>query len=278
MTVKKTSCSPALPVLICILVSVLSLTTGCATAGRPRPVASRFSDILSLYPQTLDPLKMPQLLTTGDDPALHSPAPRDIYIIVHPAYAIFVRDLTKDAFPDVKYILQKRQFYNEAKFIASESLAGNIVILIIPGRYTTNSAYPLSYTAYLNNMTWGSNSVYYIYSESPNSGGLSIDDMVSLYRILRGMNARRVLVGGGYIGRCQREFFNQLTTYLDSIPAFIVPEISTISPEDISEEEAATMLKSLRAEDYAPIKSFIQRKIGTVNLLSIPQSDKPVFR
>lgn len=264
--------------MFCILVFVFILLAGCASAPRSRVVVSRFNDILSLYPQTLNPLEMPSLLESANDPALRSPDPKDVYIIVHPAYAIFVRDLSKDALPEVKYLLQKRQFYNEAKFIASESLAGKIVILIIPGHYLDNSSNPLSYTAYLNNMTWGSNTVYYMYSESTNSGGLSTDDMISLYRMLKGMNTKRVLLGGGYIGRCQKEFYSQVTTYLDTIPAYIVPEISTISPEDISVVEAAALLKSLRVEDYAPVKAFIQKRSSGVNMLSIPQADKPVFR
>jgi len=172
----------------------------------------------------------------------------------------------------------KRQFLNEAKFVASESLSDNIIILVLPGKYDTESTYPLSYTNYLNSMTWGSHSVYYVYSESPNSGIISTDDLINLYRFLKEIKAKRILVGGGYIGRCQREFFNQMTAYVDTTPTYIVPEISTISPEDISSEEASKILNSLLSSDFGPVRAFIDRKVGSYNLLPLPLTDKPFFR
>jgi hypothetical protein len=83
-----------------------------------------------------------------------------------------------------------------------------------------------------------------------------------------------VLIGGGYIGRCQREFYTQLKSYLGqgSMPIFIVPEYSTISPDDISDSEARYIVTRVRQQDYSPVVDFINKKTkGQADLLSIPQ-------
>ena len=50
-----------------------------------------------------------------------------------------------------------------------------------------------------------------------------------------------------------------------------MPEISTISPDDISDAEAKEMLESIERRDYRPVRRFIDRKLDEApNLLSIP--------
>lgn len=261
-----------MPVLLSVLLFVL--VTGCATAPshrKYRPVVSKFSDLLVRFPQTDEPLQLEHLTRASVYPSLRKNQPIDVTIMVHPAYSIFLRDLTNEQYPEVKYSLLRKQFDHEAQFILDQANAGKIIILIVPGKYLTASAYAQNYTAYLNSMISPSHSAYYIYSDSPNSGNISSEEMITLYRFLQGLNVRKVLVGGGYVGRCQREFYTQLTTYFDTSQAFIVPEISTISPEDISEKDAKRILNSLDKQDYSQVRDFIDNRVGSkANILSIP--------
>ncbi len=191
--------------------------------------------------------------------------------MVHPGYSLFFRDANHSQYPEAKYALLSRQFDNEARFIARAARADKVVILIIPGNYGTESIAPLSYISYLNETAGPGQSVFYLLSESASNGTVSMNDMVELYHFLNRFKAGRVMVGGGFIGRCQREFYNQLTVYYNKMTAYIVPEISTISPDDISEEEAGKILEGIEQQDYTSVRSFINKKLdGAANFLSIP--------
>ncbi len=221
-------------------------------------------------PQTREPLKIPRLTGTSFLSIEKVTSPTDVYIIVHPAYSVFFREANKSRYSDAKFTLLSRQFDEEERFIIEASQKDKILILIIPGNYKTESVSTMSYETYLNTVAFGK-SVFYLFSESPNSGIVSMNDMVDLYRFLQGVNTARVLIGGGYIGRCQREFYNEFTKYFDKSLTYIVPEISTISPEDISEAEAAKILESIKRRDYTPVKQFIDRKQGNASaILSTP--------
>ena len=153
------------------------------------------------------------------------------------------------------------------------TLALLLLILVLPGNFQQDSIAPLSYTYYLNAAAGAGTSVYYLTSETWSSGMLSMDSMVMLYGFLKKVGATRMLIGGGYIGRCQREFYNQVSAYVDRIPAYIVPEISSISPDDISNRESAEILTSLRQGDYTPVRKFIEEKSkGTANLVPLPEA------
>jgi len=249
------------------------LLTGCvATVDRPSTDLMRSSDLVSRYAQTSEPLHPQRLTATVKKPVSTDEGPREVFIIVHPAYAVFFRDPGKDAYSPAKYSLLMKQFENEAHLIETASAEGNVVVLVLPGDYPNNSSAPQSYVSYLNTVTAGGQSVYYVLSESSSSGVLPANDLVNLYLLIHGLDASKVMIGGGYIGRCQREFYNQLTGYLDNSLAFVVPEISTISPDDVSDEEALRIASSLDNQDYSPVKQFIDRKTGgRTNVQSMPR-------
>ena len=255
--------------ILCSAVLVVSLAlSGCATVDQPGPASGRNLDILGGYPQTNEAL-MTRKLTASVKP--HSVS-SDVFIMVHPAYSIFFRDLNKKKYSDATSSLLRQQFDNEAKLIADQAGAGKIVILVVPGNYADDSISPLSYVSYLNTVTAGAKSVYYVLSETSSSGSLPMNEMVNLYQFLQTVKDGKVMIGGGYIGRCQREFYNQLTTYIDSSRAYLVPELSSISPDDVSEGEALRILSSLQQQDYTPVRMFIDKKTkGKANILSLPQ-------
>lgn len=248
----------------------LLAAAGC---GASDTRAKRFTEILQRYPQSAEPLAIARLTASSADAVPHALRGRAVTIMVHPAYSLFFREERRSTYSEAKYELLKFQLDNEARFIGEITKTDNLLVLVLPGNYQKDSLAPLSYTYYLNSSTQSSPLAYYIYSETSSSGALSTDTMVTLYGFLQRVKADKVLIGGGYIGRCQREFYNQIATYVDKIPAFIVPEISSISPDDVDSDEAQTIVNSLQKRNYAPVKNFIEKKgQGKANILHMPSA------
>jgi hypothetical protein len=257
--------SRLLPVLLAVLAA------GCAAPDIP---AKQFSEILHQYPNDQEPLRIKKLSASSANdvaPALQGKA---VTIMVHPAYSLFFREERRSAYTEVKYDLLKFQLDNEARFISAIAKTDNLLILVLPGNFQQESIAPLSYTYYLNAAAGAGASVYYITSKTLTSGFLSMDSLVTLHGFLQKVKATRVLIGGGYIGRCQREFSNQVSASMDRVTASIVPEISSLSPDDVSDRDAAEILASLRQGDYTPIRMFIEKKsgggAGTIQLPAAP--------
>ena len=62
-----------------------------------------------------------------------------------------------------------------------------------------------------------------------------------------------------------------MAAYVDKTSLFIVPELSSLSPDDVSDSEAADILASLRKGDHSPVRAFIERKSqGAANILPFP--------
>ena len=246
------------------------MVAGCAAPDMP---SKRFTEMLDRYPQTTEQLGIARLTVSSSDAVPNSLRGKAVTIMVHPAYSLFFREERRSTYSEAKYDLLKFQLDNEARFISEIAKSDNVLILILPGNYQKDSLAPLSYTFYLNSSTGSSPRVFFTYSETSSSGSLSTDTMVTLYGFLQRVKADKLLIGGGYIGRCQKEFYNQITTYVDKIPAYIVPEISSISPDDVDDDEAQVIVNSLQKRNYAPIKSFIEKKgQGKANVLHMPSA------
>ncbi|HAK60213.1 MAG TPA: hypothetical protein DCO77_07490 [Nitrospiraceae bacterium] len=245
---------------------------GCVSHTREQVSKVPFADSVSRYRQADETLSIGKLTRGTSEAFAHRHGTVDISILVHPAYSVFIDGVTEKNYSDAMFNLLRHQFESESGFIEDQAQAGEIVILILPAGSVSRTTHHLSYTSYLNRVSSSGNSVLYLFSRSASSGSLARQDMLALYHFLRSVNPRRVLIGGGYIGRCQEEFFHQFVTYFDGMPIFFVPEISTISPKDLSASEASGIVKSIERHDYGPVKAFISsRTDGVVNFLSIPQ-------
>jgi len=259
----------AMPAFLVLLSLLALLPAGCSSPfSRP---TKKFNELLSQYPRTEEPLQV-QLLTAGSaESAARSRPGGPLTVIVHPAYALFFRDAGRSFYTEAKYDLLRYQLEHEEQFISEIAKSGNLLILVLPGNYERDSVAPHSYTRYLNSVTGGSPSVYAVYSEASSSGALPLGTVVMLHGFLRSVKPSSVLVGGGFIGRCQREFYNQVINYVGESSAYIVPEISTISPDDISDSDARTMLDSILRRDYGPVDRFIdKRNQGRARITLLP--------
>jgi hypothetical protein len=193
----------------------------------------------------------------------------EVYVIVHPGYSVFVDGVDKREYSLPRRALARSQYENEERFIEQKAREGKIVVLIVPPDGEGSRAVPPPYHPYLNRLADRNPSVFFTVSQTAKNGALAMEDMIVLYRFLDAIRARAVYVGGGYIGRCQREFADQLTRYFDASRTYIVPEASTVSPEDVAEREADAMLAAISRGDFAPVREFIGRRTGgTANIRS----------
>jgi hypothetical protein len=244
---------------LCCLVPLLIIMAGCAVHEKPRRLSPRYADLINHYSKKETPLQLHKLGGVSPEPASLSGGPHEFFVFVHPAYSVFFRDPGKDDLSQVKFDLMRMQFELEKQKIVERAGSGNVVIIVVPGDYASESFAPTAYVSYLNSIT-GDRKVYYVLSETASSGTLPVNDMVALYVFLQSSGARKIMIGGGFIGRCQREFVSQLTNYIDKSMTIIVPELSTISPDDINDKEATRILRGLEQRDYTPIKLFMDKK------------------
>ena len=256
------------------LTIVLALS-GCATVDDPLSPSKQFTDIINSFPAAQEQLTFPDLTKIPAPLAstTRSTLASELYVIVHPAYAVFFQSLGKEKFAEAKYRLLKKQFETEKEFIAKQAASGATIILVLPGK-TAEGVFPATYPSYrdyLNKTAGAGSSVFFIYSETSSSGAIPQNEMMSLYYFVRALKPAKVMVAGGYIGRCQREFYNEFTNYVDRSQVFIVPQLSTISPDDVTEKEAEQILNGLEQQDYTLVKQFIDKRTGTsANILPLP--------
>ncbi|MHB8882080.1 MAG: hypothetical protein ACYC69_11295 [Thermodesulfovibrionales bacterium] len=181
-----------------------------------------------------------------------------VYIIVHPAYSFFFDDsvqfgtagrssngksamsnfLSETAYSGRSRLAkaQEKVMHDFLEYISTEK---KLVLFILPGSYQKVAVYRDrflrdEYMRYINEVSNESESVLYLFSSKPNKGKLGAKDRKILFRFLEAVQAKTILLGGGYIGRCIEDFYRMLGNNYDEDNLFIVPEISALSPSDMS--------------------------------------------
>ncbi len=217
-----------------------------------------------------------------------------VYIFVHPSYYLFfhakkpvitrnqdhppgsiVDAFLAESYNDAVMRLEQQQQQNEKRFIEYLTTSERLVILVLPREYarSTNYAYgegPDEYARYLNEIANGSPSILYIESETSSSGKLLSSDLIPLLSFLEAADAKSILIGGGYVGRCQKEFYHYITSFALSGTYAIVPEISTFSPEDVSEMMASRFLDDSANSLQLHADFVLQKTTGNVHVQHLP--------
>lgn len=129
----------------------------------------------------------------------------------------------------------------ERNFLEFKSAEQKLVILIIPGNYKKYSKYRYKngndeYARFINEATNLSGSVVYLESKKANIGQLIDEDLNTLVEFLHKIGVTSVLLGGEYVGRCQEDFYKQLSEAVSRISVEIVPELSPVSPDDMNKK------------------------------------------
>ncbi len=190
------------------------------------------------------------------------------YIIVHPAFFTFFHYPTKlrkegkdngGKMNIVDILLNRNPRYSQEAvlqaqerrmrdFIEFKSTQNKLLILVVPRKYWKYSGYTYrksrdEYMRFLNEVTNMSHSVLFVESRDPNRGYLTDDDAVKLMEFLMSIDAEKIYVGGGYIGRCLEDFYTLLTKDYGTEGIFVVPELSDISPRELNADRATQLLK-----------------------------------
>ncbi len=189
-----------------------------------------------------------------------------VYIIVHPAYYTFFQSGDSSSYENrsllsdsnaVDRLLSEPVYFSTTKLIRAQekmlrdfleymSTDRRLVILILPGGYQEYAGYRYrkasdEYMRFINEVTNESASVLYVYSKKPNRGTLADHEKKALMKLLIAVKAKEILVGGGYMGRCLEDFYKEMVQYYGE-RLYVVPEITAISPVDVSYGDASDVL------------------------------------
>lgn len=189
----------------------------------------------------------------------------DAYVIVHPGYFPFfdVWDIPRPPYDyaagmpkanlvdrvtagipagDIVYRTAREQERIVRDFIEYMAAEGRLVVLVLPRDYRSHVTYGAvpgydEYARYLNEMSNGAENIVYIESAAYDRGQLLPEDLDVLIRFLRASGARSVMVGGGFIGKCQSGFTQTLADVM--LPGFLftVPELTQFAPADMKRDK-----------------------------------------
>lgn len=227
-----------------------------------------------------------------------------VYIIVHPSYYLFFhkkpftinRDETKNVvetfinpdFPDASPIVKLMKAYHHAEsdFISSSQKSRRLVILLLPGGYQSARQYLYKgdsdeYARYINDFIGDSETVLYLESENASSGVIRKSDLDTLLALFRRLGTKTILLGGGYVGRCQEEFYKLMSRVWPEEYLAVVPEISAFSPDDISDSKANMFLNPDKSLNVLAVQYFLRsgtlasmrKNVNVRTLSTIPQDE-----
>lgn len=193
-----------------------------------------------------------------------------VYIIVHPAFFPFFHDFRRlsrakegegpyskrnviEKFLSLTpkdYVLSMLQAQERRTrdFIEFKSTQEKLVILVVPTNYYKYKGYVYrkyadEYMRYLNEISNLSKSVLFVESKSPNRGYVSEDNSIRLMEFLLSIKADEIYLGGGYIGRCLEDFYKYITEDYGSEGIYLIPELSDLSPNELTNAIARELLK-----------------------------------
>lgn len=191
-----------------------------------------------------------------------------VYILVHPAYYSFFhrkrrfstekkdgtfykkniveRFISKKPKDLVTSVMQAQE-RRSRDFIEYKSTEGKLLILILPKNYARFKGYAYrkdrdEFMRYLNEVTNMSKSVLFVESRSARRGYLYEEEMLRLMEFLVNIDAKTVLVGGGYVGRCLEDFYMDFVEEYGMDGVYVVPELADISPRELSRKLAKRLM------------------------------------
>jgi len=271
--------------LYIVIVLFLPLTFGCASMRSkevPRPALTFMS--ISELPEGFEKDLVQKVAT------------RNVYIIVHPSYYLFFgKNNPLPALAPGKNVvttfletdqIERRPFIDlmkyyertEIEFLSSSSPKGKLIILVMPGKYLSSKLYLYrdgkdEYARYLNEVINGDNAVFYVESIRSSSGRMSKKERHALKNFLRKVKAQNIYVGGGYVGRCQKEVYKVMSRMWPDNRLAIIPDLSSFSPRDVSDSTAKMLLTdNLELNNWSAtyyIKNGILKDFE-VNLRNLP--------
>jgi hypothetical protein len=168
-----------------------------------------------------------------------------------------------------QFALLQAQERRMRDFLEFKSTEKKLIIMIVPKNYGKYTGYTYrkgrdEYMRYLNEVTNFSKSVLFVESMDPNRGSLTQDDALKLMEFLLSVNAKRVYVGGAYVGRCLEDFYNILTREWGEEGIYVIPELADISPRELNPQIAISILRPDGLIDTAMATELLQKDVYRV--------------
>ncbi|MFN3480423.1 MAG: hypothetical protein ACK415_08560 [Thermodesulfovibrionales bacterium] len=189
-----------------------------------------------------------------------------MYIIVHPAYYFFFHEdpaLSSDV-KEINTFIERYAYTRTDLFLREQERAlrdfleitstrNRLILLVLPGNYREYMGYKYRYgedefARYINEVSNDSKATLYLYSEKPNRGMLSRESKDILLSFIKTVNPDRIILGGGYLGRCLEDFYRQLSPLMKDGQVEIEPWISALSPEDLKYFDLDDLVKDGRLD------------------------------
>lgn len=185
----------------------------------------------------------------------------DLYVIVHPAYSVFFNndDLYSDSIGTVDSFLNETAYTKSSRLIMEQerslrdfleitSTRNRLIVLVLPNngqqsRGSISGEGRDKFALYVNSVTNGSDSVLYLYSEKPNGGKLSEGSKQQLVEFFMAVDPERIIIGGGYLGRCVEDFYRDFSSSTFGERMLISGEISSFNIDDLKDLDIDDFLK-----------------------------------
>jgi hypothetical protein len=212
-----------------------------------------------------------------------------VYIMAHPAFFPFfhypkkIVDNTSKEIPkynvveklleqtptNFEFAVLQAQERRTRDFFEFKSTQEKLLIVVVPRNYKRYTGYTFKrgrdeYMRYINEVTNFSKSVLYAESRTPNRGYLREEDAIRLMEFLLAIDAKKILIGGGYIGRCIEDFYNLITDEYGSEGIYVVPEITDISPRELNNTLGRALLNKDGMIDVDIATNVMKRDIYKV--------------
>jgi len=195
----------------------------------------------------------------------------NIYVIVHPGYYTFfhgkhnlppaeeiggyptrnlVERLTTDSTlgKGLNIRVMKEQERLIRNFLEFMSMEKKLVILVLPRDYRDHlingyAAGRDDYARFINDLTNMSPSILYIESETHDNGFLAKPDLELLKEFIDGTGAKKIMLGGGYLGKCVDNFYASIRLKYKYEDVSFVADITSISPTDMVTDSVRLLIK-----------------------------------
>lgn len=195
----------------------------------------------------------------------------NIYVIVHPGYYAFfhakhnlppgeeiggypARNLVERIAADselgksLNIRVMKEQERLIRNFLEFMSMEKKLVILVLPRNHREHllngyAAGHDEYARFINDLTNMSPSILYIESETHDNGFLTKPDLELLKEFIDETGAKKIMLGGGYLGKCLDNFYESVRLKYKYDDVSFVADITSVSPTDMVTDAVRLLVK-----------------------------------
>ncbi|MBI5635039.1 MAG: hypothetical protein HZA15_16340 [Nitrospirae bacterium] len=149
---------------------------------------------------------------------------------------------------DYNIMVMKEQERLIRNFLEFMSMEKKLVILVLPRNYRQHLLNGYAdgrdeYARFINELTNMSPSILYIESETHDNGFLTRPDLELLQVFIDDTGAKKLMLGGGYLGKCLDNFYESVRLKYKYEDVSFVADITSVSPTDMVTDTVKLLVK-----------------------------------